>query len=274
MTFAERLARRVDALGTPACLGLDPHLGKVPGTSPEAPAADNAEAVRRFCLQVVDALAPFLPVLKPQSAFFEALGPPGLEILIEVVRRARAAGWLVLLDAKRGDIGSTAEAYARATLDDDGPMGADAVTVSPYLGPESLAPFAARGAAGKGVFVLLRTSNPGAEAWQAPVADGVAAWIRAEPAAGAVVGATLSAPEIRRWRAALPDTWLLGPGFGAQGAGEAEVAPLFAGGGRALVVAARSVLFGPDPSPEGLVARGQAFGQAVRRAAVVVAPEG
>src|SRR5690606_20770824 len=117
-----------------------------------------AVAASAFCRGVIEVTADLVPACKPQVAFFEALGAPGVAALEEVVAAARAAGMLVILDAKRNDIGSTAEAYAQATLDDDGPMGADAVTLSPYLGPESLEPFARRVDQGKGMFVLVRTS--------------------------------------------------------------------------------------------------------------------
>ena len=161
---------------------------------------------------------------------------------------------IVLLDAKRGDIGSTAEAYAAAAFD---ACGADAVTVSPWLGPESLVPFVRRGPS-RGSFVLVRTSNPGASSFQgtpeAGPARAVAAWIgeanRPHLDAdgfgpiGAVVGATLGADERRAWRAALPNAWILAPGFGAQGAVAADVAQLArSDGSGVLPVAARSIAY-------------------------------
>ncbi len=252
--FGDRLADAVAARGAPACVGLDPHVDRLPTL---APGGDPVEAARAFCLGVVEAVAGVVPAVKPQVAFFEALGHRGVAALEEVVAAARDAGLLVVLDAKRGDIGSTAEAYARGALDDDGPIGADAVTLSPYLGPESLAPFVARCARGKGAFVLVRTSNPGAGAWQvdgvAPIAARVAAWVEATSAAragtsgfgpvGAVVGATVP-EEAAGWRAAMPHAWFLVPGFGAQGGTLDDVRALARPDGLgALVVSARDVLF-------------------------------
>ncbi|MEZ4235850.1 MAG: orotidine-5'-phosphate decarboxylase [Myxococcota bacterium] len=272
--FGQRLLARVRATA-PACVGLDPFPRRL-GLADDAALPDVVAAVRRFCLQAVEAVAGVVPVVKPQSALFEQLGPEGLRVLVEVVAAAREAGLLVLVDGKRGDIGSTAEAYARAQLDDDGPLGADAVTVSPYLGPESLAPYGARTARGKGVFVLVRTSNPGARAWQGPICRDVAAWIDAAcpgpgfGPVGAVVGATLPADEVAALRAAMPRTWFLVPGFGAQGAGVEEVRPHFLPDGTgALVTASRSVLFpadGVDADPVAAVRdRARRLAEAVAR---------
>lgn len=256
--FAERLATRVRAT-VPLCVGLDPHLERLPdGIRPEPGDREGAaEAVVTFGTALLDALEGRVPVLKPQVALFEALGSPGVAALEQLVAEARRRGILVLLDAKRGDIGSTAEAYARATLDDDGPLGADAVTLSPYLGPESLSPFLRRARADKGLFVLVRTSNPGSDGWQGQGDDGVAArvanWIESASRSlsgdsglgpvGAVVGATL--PEgVAAWRARMPHAWLLVPGFGAQGGTLDDVRPAFREDGLgALVVSAREVLF-------------------------------
>ncbi|MFT5453802.1 MAG: orotidine-5'-phosphate decarboxylase [Myxococcota bacterium] len=253
MRFGDRLAIRVAAVGSPTCVGLDPHLNRLP-LDAAGGRAQGARAAELFCRGVIDSVAEHVACVKPQVAFFEALGSPGVAALEAVVSHARAAGLIVVLDAKRGDIGSTAEAYARATLDDDGPMGADAVTLSPYLGAESLAPFARRTAHGKGLFVLVRTSNPGSGVWQggpdAGVARGVAEWITAQNAdaddlgpIGAVIGGTLG-DEVAAWRAAMPKAWFLVPGFGAQGAGPDDVRRQFRGDGRgAIITSSRGVLF-------------------------------
>lgn len=252
MSFGTRLTERVRTMGSPTCIGLDPHIHRLPpalvhGTERAA----LAVAASAFCRGVIEVTADLVPACKPQVAFFEALGAPGVAALEEVVAAARAAGMLVILDAKRNDIGSTAEAYAQATLDDDGPMGADAVTLSPYLGPESLEPFARRVDQGKGMFVLVRTSNPGAEVWQGAAAPAVADWIAARNAAsgepygpwGAVVGATVG-EESAVWRQRMPRTWLLVPGYGAQGAGADDVRRhADANHLGALVVSARGVLY-------------------------------
>lgn len=270
-SFASRLDARVAKVGAPVCVGLDPHFGQVPGTTPEPTDPHvQAQRIHDFCRIAIDAVADIAAMVKPQAAFFEALGAPGVAVLQQVCAYARDAGLMVLLDAKRGDIGSTALAYARATLHPDGPMAADAVTLSPYLGPEGLAPFLNHADAGKGCFVLVRTSNRDAAPWQVDggIAERVAAWIAERPeSVGAVVGATLQADEVARWRAAMPDSWLLVPGFGAQGADGDALRPFFTRP-RALIAASRSVLFGRtgDGTTEADIrSRAQQFQQDVLR---------
>jgi len=214
-----------------------------------------AEAVEAWSIDVVDALVGQCAAIKPQVAFFEALGAPGVAALSSAVSAARDAGLVVILDAKRGDIGSTAEAYALATLDEHG-MNAHAVTVSPYLGPESLAPFLRR-CPSRGVCVLVRTSNSGSAAWQLggtdPIAARVADWVEVyasdtQGAVGAVIGATLQPHEVRQWRARMPSAWFLVPGYGAQGATAHDVLAHFRPDRTgALVVSASGVLFGDTP---------------------------
>lgn len=222
----------------------------------------RAAACLLFCRGVIDVVAPLVPVVKPQAAFFEQLGPPGMVALAEVIRHAAASGLLVVLDGKRNDIGSTAGAYAAGILGPGGqsPWAADAVTVSPYLGGDSLEPFVSvareRGA---GVFVLVKTSNPGGGMFQDLVCDGrplyryVAAEVErlaaetAPPgrygAVGAVVGATYP-EQLAELRAAMPHAWLLVPGYGAQGAGAADVAGAFDSRGfGAIVNNSRGILF-------------------------------
>jgi len=277
--FGARLAARVAATA-PVAVGIDPHLARVPGLDLHGTPTQQADAVRSFGLAVVRAVAPTVAMVKPQVAFFEQLGAPGVAALHDVVAAARDAGLLVLLDAKRGDIGSTAEAYARATLDDDGPVGADAVTVSPYLGPESLEPFRRRAPQGKGMFVLLRTSNPGAGPWQADtgIARAVADWVREANedglgSVGVVVGGTLP-DEAPTWRRKLPRAWFLVPGFGAQGATVDDVRGHFLpDGSGAIVTASRSVLFpaegreGVDAMEEGIARRARGLVQSLRQEA-------
>jgi orotidine-5'-phosphate decarboxylase len=278
VNFGDKLAEAVGRRGTAACVGIDPQLDKIPGLDLRAGLEERAERVRRFSLEVVEAVAGIVAVIKPQSAFFEQLGAPGLAALAEVVGAARQAGLIVLLDGKRGDIGSTAEAYAAAQLDEGGPIGADAVTVSPYLGPESLAPYERRLQQGKGIFVLVRTSNPGAAPWQLEtgVAERVADWVASRcpgpgwGPVGAVVGATLPAEEVARWRAAMPRSWLLVPGFGAQGAGPDDIRAHFGPDGLgALVSSSREVLYAPGAQPDrdvrqAIRARATTFAAAVR----------
>ncbi|MEQ1503455.1 MAG: orotidine-5'-phosphate decarboxylase [Myxococcota bacterium] len=283
--FGERLADRVRAVGNFGCVGLDPFLDRVPGVARGMSADEAAAAVGRFCRTVIEVVAPLVPVVKPQSALFEQLGAPGLAVLADVVHQARDAGLVVIVDGKRGDIGSTAEAYAVAQLDDVGPLGADAATVSPYLGPESLMPYERRLPAGKGLFVLVRTSNPGAGPWQVDtgIAEAVAAHVAARclPAGGAdsaalgsvgaVVAATLPAAEVAHWRQRMPNSWFLVPGFGAQGAGPAEVRPhVRADGLGALISSSREVLFGSGP-PDDAADPGRVADRVAERARAFVA---
>ena len=185
--FAERLAAAVRRRGTPAIVGLDPRFEQLPEPLRRAAAAAEAEnsperqaaAYREFCQGVIDVVAPLVPAVKPQSAFFEQLGPPGVQSLADVIRHARQRRLLVILDVKRGDIGSTAQAYAEAYLGagsdshDRGPLAADAITVSPYLGDDSLEPFVATARQRHaGLFVLVKTSNPGGRQFQDLPCDG------------------------------------------------------------------------------------------------------
>ncbi len=225
-------------------------------------ADEQAEAYRQFCRGVIDVVAPLVPAVKPQAAFFEQLGPPGMSVLADVIRYAQEKGLLVILDGKRNDIGSTASAYADGLLGRKNPAGwgADALTVSPYLGDDSLAPFVEvaleRGA---GIFVLVKTSNPGGGMFQDLVAEGVpvyrhvARYVEQQAAAtagtngygavGAVVGATYPA-QLAELRAEMPHTWFLVPGFGSQGGTAGDVAAAFDEQGTgAIVNNSRGIIF-------------------------------
>ena len=260
--FAERLTLAVQDKG-PVCIGLDPHLHLLPahfreryaGLSGPAFRLAAADAVQAWGLEVLQAIDGIAAAVKPQVAFFEQLGAPGIAALERLVAQAKAMDLLVVLDAKRGDIGSTAQGYCRATLDDTGPLGADSVTLSPYLGPESLRPFLdCCDAQGKGLFILVRTSNAEADALQGNgVAEKVAGWIsmwnqsRSSSLSlgpiGAVFGATVPS-EAMALRAAMPQSWILVPGYGAQGGSAADTLPCFrADGLGALVNSSRGVLF-------------------------------
>ncbi|HXG75324.1 MAG TPA: orotidine-5'-phosphate decarboxylase [Gaiellaceae bacterium] len=293
--FADRLAEAVERKRTQLVVGLDPRLDVLPmelrGEAVLGRAA-AASAVARFCKGIVDAVGPYVVAVKPQSAFFEALGADGVRALEEVCEYARSTGLLVLLDAKRGDIGSTARAYAAAFLeprDGLGPL-ADAMTASPYLGLDAVEPFlAACRRHGAGVFFLVRTSNAGAaDVQDLTLADGrplwqhLAALVRewGEPlvgerglsSVGAVVGAThpRAVSEARRL---LPQAPLLLPGVGAQGATPADVARAFTSGpASALVTASRSVIFAFRESEEDW--RAAAAAEAQRLAAQVWAVSG
>ena len=213
--FFEILTQRARSTGSLICLGLDPH----PADLPEPTAA----AARDFCLRLIRAAGDLVAAVKPNAAFFEAFGPEGWQALHDVIA-AVPEDLPVILDAKRGDIASTAEAYARSTFES---LGAGAVTLSPYLGRDSLEPFLKDSA--RGCFILCKTSNPGAGDLQDLVLsgdpDGLLLYEKVAQLAqdwnsrgnvGLVVGATQ--PEaLRRIRQAAPDLWFLAPGVGAQG---------------------------------------------------------
>jgi len=265
-TFADRLAEAVERKRSQLVVGLDPRLDLLPvelrGESVLG-RGEAANAVARFCCGIVDAVGPYVVAVKPQVAFFEALGADGIGALERVCGYARAAGLLVIADGKRGDIGSTARAYASAFLEprEDEPPLADALTVNTYLGGDSVEPFLqACRLHGAGIFCLVRTSNAGAtdvqeltlsdgrRVWQ-QVAELVAGWgadligERGLSSVGAVVGAT--APRVvAEARKLLPRSVLLLPGVGAQGASPSDLARAFTSGpASALVTASRSVIF-------------------------------
>jgi len=265
--FADRLAAAVRRCGNPVLVGLDPRFAQLPpvlraGVDPRDRDA-VARAYQAFCRDVIDVVAPLVAAVKPQAAFFEELGPPGMSALADVIRYASSEGLLVIVDGKRNDIGSTAAAYAEGYL---GPgaasvWGADALTVSPYLGADSLEPFIDLAAdRGAGVFVLVKTSNPGGGLFQdlkttdgVPLYRHVAAFVEQAAqrtagacgygAVGAVVGATYP-EQLAELRQAMPSTWLLVPGYGAQGAGARDVRDAFAPDGLgAIVNNSRGIIF-------------------------------
>src|SRR4051794_26009938 len=174
--FADRLIAAVRAKQSPVLVGLDPRADSLPagliaGEGHEA----TASAFVSFCRGVIDVVAPLVPAVKPQAAFFEQLGPPGMRALKDVIDYATMKGLLVILDGKRNDIGTTAAGYAEAYLGGGATSawGCDALTVSPYLGDDSLTPFVETAKArAAGIFVLVKTSNPGGKRFQDLVADG------------------------------------------------------------------------------------------------------
>ena len=263
-SLPDRLDMAVRRCGNPVLVGLDPRADMLPrGILAEgadhAPAA-LAAAYGQFCREVIDVVAPLVPAVKPQAAFFEQLGPVGMTVLADLMAYARQKGLLVILDGKRNDIGSTAVAYAEGFLGPQSAWGADALTVNPYLGDDSLQPFldVATGR-GAGIFVLVKTSNPGGRMLQDLVADGrpiyrhVARYVESRAAAtasacgygvvGAVVGATYPA-QLAELRAEMPHTWFLVPGFGSQGGTAADTAAAFdARGGGAIINNSRNIIF-------------------------------
>jgi orotidine-5'-phosphate decarboxylase len=253
--FGARLRKALDTRG-PLCVGVDPHAALLGGWS----LPDSVAGLERFALTVVEALADRVAVLKPQSSFFERFGSGGIAVLERTVAQARAAGALVIMDAKRGDIGSTVEAYADAYLDPTSPLFADALTVSPYLGFGALEPFYARAERnGCGVFVLAFTSNPEGASVQRALTDKgetVGASILAQAAVrngdavpmgpiGAVLGATLAdIPfDLGRLNGAI-----LAPGVGAQGGRPQDLRAIFGDAlGNVVPSTSREVLrSGPD----------------------------
>lgn len=280
--FADRLTAAIRKTQTPLVVGIDPRVHQLPPTlsvdSNDSPHA-IANKVANYSIELIDVVCDLVPAVKPQSAFFELLGPHGMTALGAVIDHAHEKGLLVILDAKRGDIGSTAQAYANAFLGNkpNSAWGSDCLTVNPYLGQDTLVPFVSRANdTGSGLFVLAKTSNPGSGWLQSAVTSGahpgaapasslstdaqtmtvyqeVAAHLQALALdnlgecgygnVGAVVGATYP-EQLAELRQAMPQVPFLIPGFGAQGGGAADVAPGFDEHGLGAVVnSSRSIIF-------------------------------
>jgi orotidine-5'-phosphate decarboxylase len=236
-------------------VGLDPVPSRLPEELRDLP---EARAILEFCRGVLEAAEPFAAAVKLQAAYFERLGPPGMGAYADLIEDAGALGLPTIADVKRGDIEPVAAAYAEAHL---AHYGATCVTVNPYMGADAVAPFieeARRLERGGGVFVLVATSNPSAEAFQGitdPPLFEVASRLVAQlgrgdyPDVGAVVGATR--PEVgRRVRELLPEALFLVPGYGAQGGGVGDVRPMLdAGGAGVLVSTSRGVLYAHEGLP-------------------------
>ncbi|HDY65948.1 MAG TPA: orotidine-5'-phosphate decarboxylase [Phycisphaerae bacterium] len=271
--FADRLLAAIEEKGSPVCVGLDPDIDRLPkelqpqSNDPE----QHLKAVGLFCAQVLEIVAPFVPAVKPQIAYFEQLRGPqpffGLAIYSMVIRLAREMGLIVIGDTKRGDVGSTARAYAAAHI--SSPEAADAITVNGYFGADGLAPFVEAGRdSGRGLFVLVRTSNPSAEdiqdftdvtgrrfyehiAGQVAEIGGGEGLIGSSgySCVGAVVGATYP-QEARTLREIMPQQIFLVPGYGAQGATGRDCAAAFKPDGTgAIVNASRSVIYAHNRYP-------------------------
>ncbi|MEL6894817.1 MAG: orotidine-5'-phosphate decarboxylase [Planctomycetota bacterium] len=263
--FADRLCRRILATQSVVCVGLDPRAAQLPGSfaingnaSPEA----LAQAFETFCTEIIDVVADRVPIVKPQAAFFEALGPAGCVALANVIRYAIDRDMLVILDGKRNDIGSTAAAYADAYLGrgKQSAWGSDSLTVSPYLGDDSLQPFIdACDTRDAGIFVLVKTSNPNGGFLQDRPTDGqtvyqrVAEFVSEQNATrkgqfgygpiGTVVGATYP-QQLSEMRSAMPGTLILIPGFGAQGGAVDDILGGFDNNGLgAIVNSSRHIIF-------------------------------
>ena len=268
--FGDKLIDKIRIIGNPLCVGLDPYLDKIPPLFRDGPMtpADprTAKATRSFLMSLIDLLEHKIAIIKPQSAFFERMGWRGTQLLEDITSYAQGKGFLVLMDAKRGDIGSTAEAYAQSCLTKDAPIKSDALTVSPFLGLDTLEPYiqAAR-INGSGVFVLVKTSNSGSGDFQdmlvgeKPLFEKIAE--KLEPLSkdfeaprtgwsslGIVVGATYPA-QGENLRELLPHTPFLIPGYGAQGGGAEDAVRTFVKGPNGyeggIVNSSRAILF-PD----------------------------
>ena len=261
-TFSDRLAEVVRRKG-PLCVGIDPRYEMLPKQVRDSCADFDDDTARplsfiRFNARLLELVKPFAGIVKPQAAFFEQLGSSGMGAMQKVLERAREMGFITILDAKRGDIASTATAYAEAAF--GSVWNADSLTINPYLGRDAVEPFlTAAKAANRGVFVLVRTSNPGAGLFQDLICDGqplyrhvaaeVVKWNESTlgqcglGAVGAVVGAT--PPRVfAELRAAMPNVWLLVPGYGAQGATAADVKAAYLPNGLGAVVnSSRGVTF-------------------------------
>jgi orotidine-5'-phosphate decarboxylase len=263
--FADRLNQAIIQKQTPLVVGLDPRINQLP--SPLT--VDNVDdltqvaiAYNTFCCEIIDVVADLVPAVKPQAAFFEQIGPLGMAALAEVVDYATAKGLQVIMDAKRGDIGSTATAYASAFLGrkPQSSWGCDALTVNPYMGEDTLEPFVnAANTTGSGIFVLVKTSNPGSHTIQEkrvddqPIYSLVAQHVEQLSAnnvgetgygnTGAVVGATYP-EQLSELRAAMPHTLFLIPGFGAQGGTAKDVAGgLDENGLGGIINSSRAIIF-------------------------------
>ncbi len=253
-TFFNILEKRVDDASSLLCVGLDPHLSMLPEAS--------AEAALEFCLGIVNATSAYASAFKPNAAFFEFFGAEGWNALSQLITAIKAEGIPIILDTKRGDIASTADAYAKSAFDH---LGADCITLNPYLGKDSIDPFI--GNPEKGAFLLCKTSNPGSDDLQnlivktsevsetsevyAPlyvrVAELAQSW-NTNDNIGLVVGATQ--PEaLANVRAAAPDLWFLSPGVGAQGGDLATAlkAGLRADGKGMLINVSRSIARAESP---------------------------
>jgi orotidine-5'-phosphate decarboxylase len=287
MDFTDRLAEAIGRCRNAVMVGLDPRWDDLPeglkARHDGKTLAGRAAGYAQFCREVIDVVADLAPVVKPQAAFFEQLGPAGMQSLGDVIAYARQRRLLVVLDGKRNDIGSTATAYADGILGAASAWGADALTVSPYLGDDSLQPFFdVAGQRQAGIFVLVKTSNPGGRQFQdldcggKPLYRHVAEYLETLAAKsagacgyagiGAVVGATYP-QQLAELREAMPHAWLLVPGYGSQGGTAKDVAPAFDPRGLgALVNNSRGIIFAyRQPKFAGGLAP-DAWQQAVERA--------
>lgn len=256
----DQLIGQIKSKKNPCIVGIDPEWSKIPACY-KTDAVSEAEVIFQWAMDVIDAVADIVPAVKPQMAFFEVFGADGVRVHQKVVRYAHGKGLVVVDDSKRNDIGNTAKAYAYAHLAKDGPINADLMTVSPFLGTDSIQPFVDVAVAdGKGIFVLIKTSNPSSvEISEATnihgekIRDWLAGYVNSigeicvgkhgYSSIGAVVGATFP-EEAQLLRKTMKNNFFLVPGFGAQGGGAKDVVPCFNEDGLgAIVSSSRGVLY-------------------------------
>jgi orotidine-5'-phosphate decarboxylase len=264
MNFADRLAEASHKRDSIVLLGIDPQLD-----TPDAPGIPRGHTLAGFCCEIVESCARSVVAVKPQLAFFEARGLEGMRAFVEVVKLARSLGLITIADAKRGDIGTTSAAYAEAFLG-DGDFSCDAVTINPYQGSDAAMPFVAKVRDGRGVFVLVKTSNPSSGEFQdvavhdnagskralwETVAMRVNGWggdfvgTSGLSSVGAVVGATYP-DHARRARELMPSATILVPGYGTQGGSAADaVASARPDGSGIIVNASRSPMYAYQKNP-------------------------
>lgn len=259
MHFADNLLEQIEKKQSPLCIGLDPHFDKIPEKFKKG--RTGAQAIEFFLSEILEAVSPYCACVKPNTAFFELFGSEGWKVLEKVSQKAKSMGLLVIADAKRGDIGSTAAAYAEAFLGEKSPY--DAITISPYLGQDGILPFLEKAEENeKGVFVLVKNSNESSGEFQdLPVGDvllheevarsvarlGMGAVGKSGfSALGGVVGAT-HPDDLRILRKEMPSQIFLVPGFGAQGGSAKDVSGAFYSDGRgAIVNSSRGILFAKE----------------------------
>ncbi|HQR08914.1 MAG TPA: orotidine-5'-phosphate decarboxylase [Gemmatales bacterium] len=258
--YADRLYAGIQDKRSPLCVGLDPRWESLPHAITRQQTDTlhgRGKAYEAFCVRVLDLVHPYTAIVKPQSAFFEVLGAPGHEAMERIIEKAHALGLLVILDAKRNDIASTATAYAEAAFVQ---LKADALTINPYLGRDAVEPFISEARKHQaGLYVLVRTSNPGAGQFQdlkteqgkvhEVVAQAVNDWTKENLGTsgfgdiGAVVGAT-SPQELAHLRTMMPHVPFLVPGYGAQGGSAADCKGAFnAAGLGAVINSSRGITF-------------------------------
>ena len=254
--FADRFVSAVERYG-PLCVGIDPHAGRIPDLF----GGDTPEGLANWGRAVVAATKGLAGIVKPQAGLFERHGWQGMRALSEVCAAAKDAGLIVLMDAKRGDIGSTAEGYASAYLREGAPFACDALTANPYMGLDTLEPLVkAAEDTGRGVIVLARTSNPGSADYQSRDLEGAPLYARVVESLAPMIerlkgesgwsGLTLvtgatGPDEARHLRTLAPKALFLVPGYGTQGAGAADAVAGFVNGQGGCVNASRSITFAP-----------------------------